>query len=141
MSSCPSRHFFASCLFLAQNPPTTQYTQKSSESSLLTMAFSTPARTKHPNTCHNTSVPEDPSQPVLPPSSAPLRTRSERLIGASAIQQEESHHSPFIMASSLPTWPTHMKLVKGSQCVRQLGQPLFLTRCLHLRTDHSKPLS
>jgi hypothetical protein len=77
------------------------------------MAFLTPARTNNPNTCHNTSVPEDPSPPVLSPSSALLRTRSERLNGASSIQQEEaSHHSPFITPSSLPTRRTHTTPVR-----------------------------
>jgi superfamily II DNA helicase RecQ len=47
------------------------------------MDSSTPARTNNPNTCHNTSVPHDPSTPVLPPSSALLRTWSERVVGAS----------------------------------------------------------
>ena len=112
-SSCPSRHFFRSCLILAQNLPTTQYTQISSESSSLTMDSSTPARTNNPNTCHNTSVPEDPSPPVLPPSSALLRSRSQRLNGASSIQQEEaSHHSSFIAPSSLPTRRTHTTPVR-----------------------------
>ena len=47
------------------------------------MASSTPTRTNNPNTCHNTSVPEDPSPPLPPPSSALLRTWSERVVGAS----------------------------------------------------------
>ena len=58
---------FLLLLNFGQNSLTTQYTQKVSKSRLLTMDFSTPMRTKTNNTCHNTSVPDKPYPPILPP--------------------------------------------------------------------------
>jgi hypothetical protein len=100
------------CLFLAQNSLTTHYTQKASKSSLPTMDFTTPTRTKTNNTCHNTGALYDPRPPILPPSLAPLRTWSERAIGASEIEQEESNHSAFIMASLTPMPTTNTQRTK-----------------------------
>ena len=132
-----ANHFFLSCLCLAQNSLTTQYTHKSSKSSLLTMASSTPARTKHPNTCHNTSVPEAPCTPIVPPSSAPLRTGSERVVGASAtVQEEQSNYSAFTMASSTPMPPTNITHVR----VRLTSEDEYSTNAdcpLHVKTQDS----
>ena len=76
------------------------------------MASSTPTPTNNPNTCHNTNIPDDLRPPILPPPSAPLRMWSERAIGASEIQQEESNHSVFTMASSMPIPTTNITPVR-----------------------------